>query len=298
MIYLIGNPTRDKILTRDAEVETIGGTVWYAALLMVRLMRPVAVVGCGDTLLKRRFEEHGVNVRNFSVNGPVTHFKNDYTGGERRQYAKSGARLHISAIPPEVFEATALLVGPVLQEIDPAILTVSRKGLAMLDAQGLLRHLTAENRVIERLGPDAETAICHCDILKVDAREAQLITSTGDIDMALERMHRMGPKITIITQGAKGARIYDGTRLIQVSAPKVTVVDSTGAGDVFAAAFLARYLDCSDPIAAGRFAVAAATLSTRGFGASGLPSQRDIEQSIDRHFLHPDAVSVRTGPLF
>ncbi len=298
MIYLIGNPTRDKIRTRDDEVDTIGGTVWYAALLMARLLRPVAVVGCGDALVKRRFEEQGVNVRHFSINGPVTHFENDYTGGERCQYAKCGARLHISAMPPEVFKSPALLVGPVLQEADPAILTAGRKGLALLDAQGFLRYLTAENRVVERMGPAAKTAICHCDILKVDAREARLITSTGDIDAALVRMHRMGPKISIITQGAEGARIYDGTRLIQVSAPKVTVVDSTGAGDVFAAAFLDSYLDHSDPIAAGRFAVAAATLSTRGFGASGLPSQRDIEKSIDRHFLHPDAVSVRTGPLF
>jgi len=297
MIYLIGNPTHDKIITRDAEVETIGGTVWYAALLMVRLMRPVAVVGCGDTQVKRRFEDQGVNVRYFSVNGPLTHFENDYTGGDRRQYAKSGKRLHISAVPPEAFEATALLVGPVLQEIDPAILTANRRGLALLEAQGFLRYLTTENRVVERMGPDAETAIRHCDILKVDVREAQLIASTGDIDTALERMHRMGPQIIIITQGAKGALIYDGIRLIQVSAPKVTVVDSTGAGDVFAAAFLACYLDCSDPIAASRFAVVAAALSTRGFGASRLPSQREIEQVVDRNFNHPHMVTVRIKPV-
>lgn len=293
MIYLIGNPTRDKITTRDAVVETFGGTVWYAALLMVRLLQPVAVVGCGDSEIKHRLKQQGVDVRYFSDSGPVAYFENLYTARERRQNARSGRSLRVSDMPPEVFVAPAFLAGPVLQEVDPAILTSRRRGLALLDAQGFLRHLTPENRVVERMGPDAEKAIRHCDILKVDAREAQLIASTGEIDTAMKRLHRMGPKITIITQGAKGALIYDGARFIQATAPIVTAVDSTGAGDVFAAAFLARYLDCCDAITACRFAVAAATLSTRGFGASALPSRFEIDQLMEGHFLDPKSITVR-----
>ena len=293
MIYLIGNPTRDTISARNAVVETFGGTVWYAALLMVRLLQPVAVVGCGDSEIKRRLAQQGVDVRYFSDKGPVTHFENIYASGKRRQYAWSGPRLHVSDMPPEVFEAPAILAGPVLQEIDPAILTTRRKGRVLLDAQGFLRCLTGENLVIQRMGPNAETAIRHCDILKVDTQEARNLTSTGDIDTALQRMYRMGPKMTIITQGAKGARLYDGARFIQLTAPKVSVVDTTGAGDVFAAAFLVRYLECSDAITAGRFAVAAAALSTRGFGATALPSGSEIDQMVEKHFLDPGTVTVR-----
>ncbi|GAB6051437.1 PfkB family carbohydrate kinase [Magnetospira thiophila] len=42
----------------------------------------------------------------------------------------------------------------------------------------------------------------------------------------------------ILTRGARGATAYDGTRVLAVPAPDVMVVDSTGAGDVFAAGLL------------------------------------------------------------
>jgi sugar/nucleoside kinase (ribokinase family) len=132
--------------------------------------------------------------------------------------------------------------------------------------------------------PEAETALRHCDILKVDAREAAVITSTVDIEAAGRVLHRMGPKMVIITQGGDGALIYDGTRLTQITAPEVNVVDPTGAGDVFSAAFLVRYVASGNLIAAGRFAVTAAALSIRGFGASALPSETEISSLMKRHF--------------
>jgi hypothetical protein len=54
-------------------------------------------------------------------------------------------------MPPEAFEAPSLLAGPVLQEIEPAILAARRKGHVMLDAQGFLRYLAAENLVTQRM---------------------------------------------------------------------------------------------------------------------------------------------------
>lgn len=293
MIYLIGNPTYDRIITSDAEVETIGGTVWYAAQLLVRLMRKVAVVGCGDARIKHLFKKDQVNVRYFSINGPVAHFENDYSSGGRYQYARIRANPKLSTMPPEASEAEALLVGPVLQEVDPAIMAARRKGPLLLDAQGFLRYQTSSNQIVERMEPVAETAIRHCDILKLDAREAQVITSTGHINTALKILYRMGPTIIIITRGSEGAHLYDGTRFIQLSAPKVPAIDSTGAGDVFAAAFLVRYLVCRDPIIAGQFAVAAAALSTCDFGASAVPSQQEIEHLQACHFLHPDTIKIQ-----
>jgi sugar/nucleoside kinase (ribokinase family) len=62
------------------------------------------------------------------------------------------------------------------------------------------------------------------------------------------------------------------------------VVDPTGAGDVFSAAFLVRHIATGNLVAAGRFAVTAAALSTRGFGASALPSEAEISSLMKRHF--------------
>ena len=50
-------------------------------------------------------------------------------------------------------------------------------------------------------------------------------------------------------------------------AHRVNAVDATGAGDTFAGALLARLLAGEDPLAAARYANAAAALSTTGYGA-------------------------------
>lgn len=284
MMYLIGNPTYDTLSINKKTVQAPGGTVWYAALFLAGIGRRVAVVGIGDDKLKRRLARRGVDVRHFSDAGPVTVFENTYSAGVRKQRAWAGGDIDRADVPQAAFDAPGLLIGPVLQEVDPAIMHTPRTGCLMLDAQGFLRQLSTVGDVILRMTPDAETALRHCDILKVDAREAAVITSTGDIETAGRHLFRMGPRTVIITQGRDGAFFYDGTRFMQIRAPEVDVVDPTGAGDVFSAAFLVRYIASGNLAAAGRFAVTAAALSTRGFGASALPSETEISSLIKRHF--------------
>ncbi|MGD8270473.1 MAG: PfkB family carbohydrate kinase [Desulfobacterales bacterium] len=284
MMYLIGNPTHDTLSINKNTVQALGGTVWYAALFLTGLGRRVAVVGTGDAEIKRRLARRGVDVRHFSDAGSVTVFENTYSAGIRKQRAWAGGDIHPADVPQAAFDAPGLLIGPVLQEVDPAIMRTPRSGCLMLDAQGFLRQISTAGDVILRMTPEAETALRHCDVLKVDAREAAVITSTGDIETAGRLLYRMGPKLVIITRGRDGACIYDGASFTQVTAPEVDVVDPTGAGDVFSAAFLVRHIATGNLVAAGRFAVTAAALSTRGFGASALPSEAEISSLMKRHF--------------
>ena len=57
-------------------------------------------------------------------------------------------------------------------------------------------------------------------------------------------------------------------------------VDATGAGDVFAAAFLLHYAENRDPTAACRYANAAAACSIEHVGASSIPTRRQIESRL------------------
>ncbi|MEI6710688.1 MAG: ribokinase, partial [Actinomycetota bacterium] len=74
----------------------------------------------------------------------------------------------------------------------------------------------------------------------------------------------------IVTLGARGAVHYQkGREVLRVGAPRVEVVDTVGAGDVFCAAYavqLARHASADDAL---RFAVTAGALATRGVGAQG-----------------------------
>ena len=70
-----------------------------------------------------------------------------------------------------------------------------------------------------------------------------------------------GVKHVVVTMGSLGCLYVDDTRLEQVDAYKVDVVDTVGAGDCFNAAFVHAMMDHHDPIYACKFANAAAALA-------------------------------------
>jgi sugar/nucleoside kinase (ribokinase family) len=106
----------------------------------------------------------------------------------------------------------------------------------------------------------------------------------------------MGPRIVIITLSSRGSGIFDGSRWIRFHAPKLPAVDPTGAGDVFAAAFLAEYLRTGDVIAAGCFGTAAATLSVAGFGTAAVPTSERVHRAVQDHFHAKRMVAVNRRP--
>ncbi len=79
----------------------------------------------------------------------------------------------------------------------------------------------------------------------------------------------------VIKRGAAGCVAAEGARRWRVEAPVVEAIDATGAGDAFAAAFLAARLQGAEIEAALRRAVAAgAKATTRIGGRPGVPDLR------------------------
>lgn len=62
----------------------------------------------------------------------------------------------------------------------------------------------------------------------------------------LERLLRDGAKLAVVTRGSRGACASDGVTSFSVEAAPVEVVDTTGAGDSFIAAFLAAFKSGAD----------------------------------------------------
>ena len=75
------------------------------------------------------------------------------------------------------------------------------------------------------------------DLLFCNEVEALSYTKKASIDEAIEVIKTFA-KTFAITLGANGAAIYDGTSLIKIDAHAVKAVDSNGAGDLFAGAFM------------------------------------------------------------
>lgn len=78
------------------------------------------------------------------------------------------------------------------------------------------------------------------DVLFVNLDEAAKIVGEKPLEQIHIDLHKMGPKLTVITDGSKGANAFDGENLVSVNAysDSKPVVDKTGAGDAFSSGFL------------------------------------------------------------
>lgn len=92
---------------------------------------------------------------------------------------------------------------------------------------------------------------------------------------------RFGPDIVVVTRSRQGCSVYTKQKTVEVKAPAVKSIDSTGAGDAFAAAFTKLVLDGRSVEEASQHATAAAALSTTKRGAwASMPTHEEISQLI------------------
>ncbi len=111
--------------------------------------------------------------------------------------------------------------------------------------------------------------------------DAEALTGLQDPDAILDFYRALGAEIVILKQGSAGAILATPETRIRIAPPKVSAVDSTGAGDVLSGAFLARILAGDPAEAAARYAVAAAALSTTGYGAvAPIPREPAVRQAM------------------
>ncbi|MDN5827801.1 MAG: PfkB family carbohydrate kinase, partial [Corynebacterium casei] len=81
----------------------------------------------------------------------------------------------------------------------------------------------------------------------------------------------------VLTLGAQGALVAADKELIDIPTPKVTAVDTTGAGDAFAGALCARLLEGDDLVQAASFAAHVGATSTLQNGAqASYPQPSDV----------------------
>ncbi|MEM4724018.1 MAG: carbohydrate kinase family protein, partial [Candidatus Hadarchaeum sp.] len=120
----------------------------------------------------------------------------------------------------------------------------------------------------------------HVDIVKLGREEA--IVLGGDVEEGMRGLQRMGPRVVIVTRGGEPTMVLSEGGLVRLNPLKVEAKDMTGAGDVFGAAFLTRYLATRDVLRSAKFAVAAAGLKVRYKGPTGFPTEPEILEAVQR----------------
>ncbi|MGC9031379.1 MAG: carbohydrate kinase family protein [Minisyncoccia bacterium] len=109
----------------------------------------------------------------------------------------------------------------------------------------------------------------YVDILILNLEEASFLTdiSVFKENEIFEKIKDFGPKISIITKGAKGAILLKENDIYEVGTINIKVIEKTGAGDAFGSGFLAGLLKKNDIEYALQLATANATGCIQKIGA-------------------------------
>jgi sugar/nucleoside kinase (ribokinase family) len=108
------------------------------------------------------------------------------------------------------------------------------------------------------------------------------VTGEDDMARALQAVRRSHDGLLCVTLGASGAMMLAGDELVIEPAFPVKAVDTTGAGDVFRAAFIYGMLKGWPPREMLRFANAAAAVScTRAGAMASVPALPDVQRTLN-----------------
>lgn len=120
------------------------------------------------------------------------------------------------------------------------------------------------------------------DVLFVNKEEAEFLTKTNgeEIPALHKKLQRLGPKLTVITEGKKGSSAYDGENLEKMTIEKDTkpILDKTGAGDAYASGFLGALFYGKSLREAMRWGTTNSSCVIREIGAiKGLKTKKALE---------------------
>jgi sugar/nucleoside kinase (ribokinase family) len=114
------------------------------------------------------------------------------------------------------------------------------------------------------------------DVLKPCKAAAREITGETDYERIAAKLLKLGPKIVAVTMGAEGCTLASADTMDQVPAFKVSVVDSTGAGDAFMGGLSFGMLQGWDLPDSGLFANGCAALCCTQVGARAMGKRAEV----------------------
>jgi len=269
-----------------------GGAPANVAVGLARLGLRTAFVGVvGEDefghLLARKLRDEGIDAR-------LRHSPKALTGlwfvaldenGDRSFFAPTGAASADKLIALEDLDripdarifhcgSSAHVLPEAGEVLRAAVKHAKQRGMTVSFDPNVRAHLWKDLRDLRALCRDV---LPLCDIVKLAEEELLPCLGVSDPSEALHALHTLGVKLACVTQGERGVLARRGSEVLQVPAPKVEGVDTTGAGDGFVAGLLA-----SDPLQgdlhqALRTACAVGSrVCTRLGAVAGLPRRADL----------------------
>ena len=279
----IGTVTRD-IATADPTTTeyVLGGTVSFAAVTAARLgRRPVVLTRAGEDIdlsaLRDAAEVHAL------PSEKTTTFANLYSRDGRVQYCYTPSPpIGAEDIPERLRAPHIALLGPLVNEVLPDVApSFSGETIVAAVPQGWMRRWDGEGRVFPTPWRDMARILPHLDAL---------ILSIEDIDGDLGQVETFLDYVSLVVLTAyrDGSTVYRRrsdaeVEVVPIPPRPAREIDPTGAGDIFATAFLLRLDETGDPIDAARYANITASFGVEGQGVNGVPSHETVLDYMSKH---------------
>jgi len=188
----------------------------------------------------------------------------------------------IAALTPERVDRALLDRARHLHVGSYFLQTGLQNGLAELLAQARAQGLTVSQDTgwdpHERWNSRFWETLAQTDVFLPNIDEARAITGAADVEAALASLVEQVP-VVAVKLGAEGAIARRGEETVRAVPPSVQVVDTTGAGDSFAAGFVYGYLAGWSLEKTLRLACACGALTTRQPG--GTNGQATLAEALE-----------------
>lgn len=283
-ILLIGHVTRD-IIRAPGQPDRVqpGGSVYYAGMALRGFGHDVTIVTRvakqDEVSLLGALGRAGVQIHNLPATQTSCFVNAQGPGGvdDRVQEMRANADAFddeiislLRGLSCDVVYFGSLIAGDFSAALIMQLADCFPRAIKLIDAQGPLRARKG-NRVIPCMWPDSGRILPICDIVKVDETESLRLTGAPTLDAAAARLAGLGVGQLLITRGGQGALLQTGEGVHQLAAWRPQsglrgIIDTTGCGDTFLAAYLHAVLHGRAPLAAAHFAAIAATMKLTQFG--------------------------------
>lgn len=252
---LIGHVTKD-ITPAGPQ---LGGTVSFSGQVAAAMGANVGVLTSAHPDYDLSQLQKTVTVRRIAA-AETTTFENVYTpAGRVQSLFGRAARLLPAHVPAAWLDVPVVHLAPVDDEVDEALIDTFAGRIVGLTPQGWLRGWDDNGRI------HPQPWLFAADYLP---KATAVIFSEEDLpDDDTLAHYRQWANLLVMTTGANGCTVFTPDESRHIAAPSVQEVETTGAGDIFAAAFLIEFQrNGRDPFAAAHFANTIAAQSVTQVG--------------------------------
>ncbi len=268
--------TIDTIQINDSKYVVPGGPACYCSLTARILKFDVRLhtkFG-SDFPLVNYLTEQKIIFEDALSTKPTTQFILNLVNSERTLFLQNKCE----SINSVTLDTDSVIISPLFDEISIELFEKIKKNanFVLLDPQGFLRRKNSENKIYLE---QTDLNLSNVSAIKVNPDELKCLTSASNLD-GVKILQKKGIENVILTD-KQNISLLSKNKIYSITLPNLELVDTTGIGDIFCAAFCCTMLREKDILWALSFAGGAvqAALESKQIGLEKIPPKGAIESN-------------------